>query len=106
MFSIYLLGLAAATGSAPVIVVDDRPTISIDLARYDVRQPGDRRLVEARIHAAAKRVCIRGYGVSIYFERLACVKSAIAEGNRQLDKAVAKNGSASLTGSANSISSK
>ena len=35
MFSILLLGLAAVAVSEPVIVVDYRATISIDIARYD-----------------------------------------------------------------------
>jgi UrcA family protein len=93
MFSILLLGLAAVAGSDPVIVVDDRAMISIDIVGYDLRQAADTRRLERRIRQAADRVCVRGYGVAIYLERVACVKSAIAEGDRQLREHVAQRGS-------------
>ena len=90
MFSILLLGVAAAVGAQPIIVADYRPTISIGLDRYNLREEQDVRLVQQRIRTAAKNVCVRGYGVAIYEERVACVKSAIADGNTQLDRIVAK----------------
>jgi UrcA family protein len=105
MFNILLLGIAAAAGSEPIVVVDERPTITIEMARYDFRQTGDMRRLEARIHDAANRVCVRGYDVSVYLERVACVKSAIADGDRQVRDLVAKSRSAPLTTAAISISS-
>ena len=108
MFTTLILGLALA-GSEPIVVVDEAPapTISIDLTHYDLRQANDLHRVEMRIHDAAKNVCVRGYGVAIYLERVACVKSAIADGDRQLMDIVTKTQSATaLSAAAISISIK
>jgi UrcA family protein len=108
MFSILLLGVAAAVGAPPIIVADSRPTISIGLDRYNLREEHDVRLVQQKIRNAANGVCVRGYGVEIYEERVACVKSAIADGNTQLDRIVAKDrpGSSLAATAAISISTK
>jgi hypothetical protein len=50
MFSILFLGLAAAASTDPILVVDDRPAISINLGRYDLGRRGDLRRLEATIH--------------------------------------------------------
>ena len=106
MFSILLLALATGSAPDPVIVVEGRPTVSINVARYDLRQEQDVRGLEARIHGAADRVCIRGYPVAFYLERVACVKSAIAKGNQQLSRVAKGQSSAPLTAASNSISTK
>jgi UrcA family protein len=106
MFSILLLGLAAAAGSEPIIVVDERPTISIDTAHYDLRQRADMRRLESIIHDAANRVCVRGYGAAIYLERVACVKSAIASGDQQLRRFANNPSAGPLITATISISSK
>lgn len=107
MFSILFLGLAAAASTDPILVVDDRPAISINLGRYDLGRRGDLRRVEASIHYAARQVCARDYGVAIYEERVACVKGAIADGDRQLSEIATRNRSAAALSAASiSISTK
>lgn len=108
MFTISILGLALA-GAEPIIVVDEppAPTIRIDLTRYDLRQANELYRVEMRIHEAAKDVCVRGYGVELYLERVACVKSAIADGDRQLRGIVTNTKTAAALSAASiSISTK
>ena len=106
MFSILLIGLATAVASQPIIVTDDQPMIGINLAGYNLREDQDVRRAQLEIRDAAKRVCVRGYGVAIYEERVACVKSAIADGNRQLQHIVAKESSSLAATAAISISIK
>jgi UrcA family protein len=87
-----LLSLAAATGatdSNPIIVVDDRPSIRIGLDGYDLRREQDLRRLDRKIRWAAGRVCVRGYGVALYLERVTCVKGAIDGANQQLSQIIA-----------------
>jgi UrcA family protein len=94
MFTLMLLSLAAATGATdnnPIIIAEDRPSIRIALAGYDFAREQDVRRLKLKIRWAAGRVCVRGYGVSLYLERVECVKSAIADGDRQLGQLVAQS---------------
>jgi UrcA family protein len=94
MFALVLLSLAAATGSVdsnPIIIVEDRPSIRVGLAGYDLGREQDVRQLKLKIRWAAGRVCVRGYGVSLYLERVECVKSAVADGDRQLSQLIAQS---------------
>jgi UrcA family protein len=93
MFSILLLGFAAAVGAESNTVSDNRPTIGIDVGGYNLRDEHELLRVQGTIHRAAIDVCMRGYGVALYEERVACVKSAIADGNAQLQRILAKRDS-------------
>jgi len=98
MFTPILLSLAMATTSHPgeIIVVDERPTIRLDIGTYDLSKSDDLKRVESKIHWAADRVCVRGYG--FFAERVACVKGAIGDADRQLSKMLAQHPTAtSLT---------
>jgi UrcA family protein len=89
MFSILVLGIAAAVGAEPITVADDRITIGI--GGYDLRDEQDVRRVQGTIRRAANAACARGYRLALYEERVACVKSAIAGGNTQLKRILAKS---------------
>jgi UrcA family protein len=91
MFSPFLLSLAIFSNApGPVIVVDERPTIQIMLANYDLERPGDVKRLKREIRWAADRVCIHGYGLSMYLESVACVKTAVTDANSQLATVLAQ----------------
>jgi UrcA family protein len=92
MFSILLLGFAAAIGPQATVTAEAQPTVGINLAGYNLREDQEVRRIQLKIREAAKYVCARGYGAAIYDERVACVKSAIADGDRQLDRIVGRVG--------------
>ena len=99
MFTPMLLSLAVVVGPPePTIVVDERPTIQIMLADYDLTRPGDVKKLRREIRWAADRVCIHGPGLAMYLESRPCLNSAVADANAQLGAVLARRGSASLTG--------
>jgi UrcA family protein len=92
MLNLLLLTIAAATGAVAgdqIIVVDQRPTIRLNLSTYDFGREDDLRLIKHKIRRAAGRVCVRGYGGALYLERVECVKSTVAAADRQLSHLVA-----------------
>jgi len=90
MFTPILLSVAMAESghSGEMIVVDDRPTIRLDVGKYDLRKADDLKRVESRVHWAADRVCVRGFG--LFAERVACVKGAILDADAQLNAMLAR----------------
>src|SRR5690349_20507781 len=99
MFSLLFLAWAATAGPN-ITVVDNLPSITVDLTKYDVRNQDDLRRIHGKIATASDRVCSRVYGLSLYAERVACVKSAIADGTRQLNRIVESPAAAAMAGSA------
>jgi len=97
MFTPLLLSLVMISGpSEPVIVVDERPTIQIILADYDLGRPEDVRRLERKIRWAADRVCIGGSGLAMYLESRPCLEGAVADANSQLTIMLAQHRSGTL----------
>lgn len=91
MFTPILLSLAMnSSAPEPIIVVDERPTIQIMLADYDLTRPADVKKLKRQIRWAADRVCIHGTGLAMYLESVPCLRSAVADANAQL-RAVAQH---------------
>lgn len=82
----------------PLVVIDERPTFRILLAKYDLSRPEDVRKLKRKIGWAADRVCVRGYGPSFYLESVECVKSTVADANAQLAKLLGKPNTADMVG--------
>jgi UrcA family protein len=106
MFTPMLLSLAIAASPAPqhIIVVDDRPTVTIALADYDLASARDVRKLRGKIRSAADRVCIHGSGLAMYLESVPCLKSAVADADAQLDTVVANRGSSATMGATIAVS--
>ena len=95
MFAIALLTLAAATGpvdSNAILIVQGRPSIRVGLAGYELRREQDIRELKMKIGKAANRVCVHGYGLSLYVEVVACVQGAVGNANQRLGEIVASGG--------------
>lgn len=92
MFTPLLLTLAAgaaSTSQGEVIVIDDRPSMVIAIGRLDrAEHIGE---IRREIRHDAKIVCDRAYRELGYLETVACVKSAVADGDAQLGRALAHN---------------
>jgi UrcA family protein len=98
MFAYWLLTLAAASSTGAgeqVIIVEERPSVRLSLAGYDLGRQDDLRRVKRDIGSAADRVCARGYRDATYPEIVACVKGAAADAEAQLSVIVAHNPTAS-----------
>jgi len=92
MFASLFLVLAIVASSTPAgatVGFDEGPDIVIPVGNYDFGRPDMRRRIENKIHHAAISVCDRGYHGLSYSETIACVKSAIADGEAQLGKLLA-----------------
>jgi UrcA family protein len=101
MFTPLILSLAMISGEPePIIIVDERPTIQIMLADYDLTRPDGVRRIERQIRWAADRVCLRGGGLAMYLESRPCLTDAVAEANAQLATVLARRGAANLAGAA------
>ena len=104
MFTPMLLSLAIAASPAPqhIIVVDERPTVTIALADYDLASAV--RKLRGKIRSAADRVCIHGSGPAMYLESVPCLKSAVADADAQLETALASRGSGATMGATIAVS--
>ncbi|HYC95458.1 MAG TPA: UrcA family protein [Sphingomicrobium sp.] len=91
LLELFALAAAAAAETDRTIVVDGLPTVHLSLAGYDLGQDEDVRNIKKRIRSAANRVCIRGRGTSLYLERVACVRSAVTDGDQQLNKLLGRH---------------
>ena len=92
------LAITASAHSNDIIVVNDQPTVLLDVRQFDLRDAAALKRVKSKIRWAADRVCVRGYGIGFYPETVACVKAAIKQGDAQLGAMVAQNPStAALT---------
>jgi len=103
MFTALLLSFAingAGPASEPIVIVDERPTVQIMLANYDLARPEGVRQLERQIRWAADRVCIRGSGLAMYLESRPCLTDAVAGANAQLATVLSRRGTANLTGAA------
>lgn len=99
MFTPILLSFAiaaSAPGQQPITIVSDAPRVVIPLADYDLGRARDVLRLKLRIRAAASEVCegAEGYRGIEYLVAIQCVKSAVADGNSQLDKVLAQSPSA------------
>jgi UrcA family protein len=107
MLSFILFSVAAAgnpPSTKPITIIDDSPRIIIPLAAYDLGRAEDVVHVKHRIVTAAKMVCERGIRGIAYLETVACVKSAVADGNAQLGRILAQNPSATGVAAAIAVS--
>jgi UrcA family protein len=99
MFTPLLLPLTMVSSAPePVIIVNERPTIQIMLADYDLARPEGVRKLEGQIRSAAARVCIGGSGLAMYLESRPCLTDAVADANAQLAPVLSRRGASNLTG--------
>lgn len=99
MFTPLLLPLTMVSSAPePVIIVNERPTIQIMLADYDLARPEGVRKLEGQIRSAAARVCIGGSGLAMYLESRPCLTGAVADANAQLATVLTRRATTNLSG--------
>ena len=97
--------LFIASPPAHAAITPPSPSAKVGIADIDLASPAGRKLLNSRVRMAAARICLTTNvePVKVRAARANCYRSAIANGARATDRAVAMRGDRSGSHSAGAI---